>query len=359
MSLLSQITTWLRVTLESLCQRYGLPLLVVDLLAWVAAVAVIIGFVLLIVLIFVYLERKVSGYIQTRLGPMRVGPIGIFQTAMDALKLLSKEDIVPRGADKILHTLGPILFFVTAMLGYVVIPWDAKATIAQHVDANIGILYVIAVGSVGIIGIIMGGWGSNNKWSLLGAIRSAAQMVSYEIPMLLAIICVVMQAESIALGKIVADQQGAYLTGWYCWRPWLWLPLILFFIAATAEVNRVPFDIPEAESELVAGYHTEYSGMKFALFFLAEYANVFVVGLIGATLFFGGWLSPLGHPDPLHIPGFFWLMAKALAIVIFLIWVRWTLPRLRVDQLMALAWKLLLPAGFLAIFIVAVVLLYL
>ncbi len=338
--------------------RRGLPLIVVDVLAWCVAAAAIIALALLIVLILVYLERKVSGYIQTRLGPMRVGPIGIFQTAMDALKLLIKEDIVPRGADKILHTLGPIVFFTVAMLSYVVIPWDAKATVAKYVDLNIGILFVTAVGSVGIIGIIMAGWGSNNKWSLLGAIRSAAQMISYEVPMLLAIICVVMQAESMSLAQIVTGQQGAYLIGWYCWKPWLWLPLIMFFIAATAEVGRVPFDIPEAESELVAGYHTEYSGMKFGLFFLAEFGNVFLVGLIGATLFFGGWLSPLGQPDPLHIPGFFWLMAKAFAIVIFLMWVRWTLPRLRVDQLMSLAWKLLIPAGFLAIFITAIAVLY-
>ncbi len=358
MSVLSAITTWLRDALEGICQRYGIPLLAVDILAWLTAAVSVIALVLLIVLFFVYLERKVSGYVQTRLGPMRVGPIGLFQTPMDALKLLLKEDIVPRGADKILHTLGPVLFFVAAMLGYVVIPWDAKATIARHVDLNIGILYVTAVASVGIIGLIMAGWGSNNKWSLLGAMRSAAQMISYEVPMLLAIICVVMQAQSLSLGQIVNSQQGTWLLGWYCWRPWLWLPLILFFIAATAEVNRVPFDIPEAESELVAGYHTEYSGMKFGLFFLTEFANVFIVGLVGATLFFGGWLSPFGNPDPLHIPGFFWLMAKALAIVIFLMWVRWTLPRLRVDQLMALAWKLLIPAGFLAIFIVAVVLLY-
>lgn len=358
MSFLAQITTWLRQTAEGLCERFSIPLLIVDVLAWAVATAAVIGLVLLIVLMFVYLERKVSGYVQTRLGPMRVGPIGIFQTAMDALKLLIKEDIVPRGADKILHTLGPVLFFVAAMLGYAVIPWDAKATIARHVDLNIGILYVVAVGSVGIIGIIMAGWGSNNKWSLLGAMRGAAQIISYEVPMLLAIVCVVMQAESMSLGEIVRGQEGLYLAGWYCWKPWLWLPLILFLVTATAEVGRIPFDIPEAESELVAGYHTEYSGMKFGLFFLAEFGNVFMVGLIGATLFFGGWLSPLGHPDPLHIPGFFWLMAKALVIVIFLMWVRWTLPRLRVDQLMALAWKLLIPAGFLAMFIVAVALLY-
>jgi NADH-quinone oxidoreductase subunit H len=356
--MLSFIANWLRDLLTAWFQAWHVPLVFVDILAWIVGGVAILILVMVVALVFISLERKISGYIQSRLGPERVGPWGIFQTAMDALKLLQKEDIVPAGADKILHTLGPIAFFVVGLLGYLVIPWEEGGTIARMVDAHVGVLYVLAFGSLSVIGILMGGWGSNNKWSLLGALRGAAQMISYEVPMLLAVVCVVLLAGSLSLSTIVDQQKTLGLLSWNLWRPWLWLPVILYLIAATAEVNRTPFDLPEAESELVAGYHTEYSGMKFAFFFLAEYGNFFLVGLIFSVLFLGGWSSPFGYPDPLRIPGVIWLLGKATVTVFFLMWVRWTLPRLRVDQLMSLCWKVLLPVGFLSLLIAGTAALY-
>ena len=356
--MLNAIANWLRNLIAGWFQAWHVPPVFVDILAWIVGAAAVLILVMVLALVLIYLERKVSGYIQSRIGPERVGPWGIFQTAMDALKLLQKEDIVPEGADKILHTIGPVAFFVVGVMGYLVIPWDERATIARIVDLNVGLLYVMAFGSLSVIGILVGGWGSNNKWSLLGALRGAAQMISYEVPMLLALACVVMLAGSLSLAAIVDQQKAHGLLTWNLWHPWLWLPAILYLTAATAEVNRTPFDIPEAESELVAGYHTEYSGMKFAFFFLAEYGNFFLVALIFSVLFLGGWASPFGYPDPTHIPGVIWLLGKAMVVVVFLMWVRWTLPRLRVDQLMSLCWKLLLPAGFLSLLIAGIAALY-
>lgn len=351
-SLIPTIIESIRYWTESLAQQWSIPHLFVTIAAWIAAFVAVIVLVLLVVLLAVYLERKVSGYIQSRLGPMRVGPIGLFQTPMDALKILTKEDIVPRDADKIMHTLGPIFFFVAAVMGYVVVPWDRGVIAARVVDLNIGVLFVVAVSSLGVLGIMMGGWGSNNKWSLLGAIRAVAQMVSYEVALLLAIVCIVIQAGSMSLAGITADQSGSLLQ-WNILRWWLWPALLVYVIAAVAESKRVPFDIPEAESELVAGYHTEYSGMKFGFFFLGEYAHLFVIAMLAAILFLGGWQSPLPAAMADPIPGFIWLMAKALAVVLITMWIRWTLPRLRVDQLMEFAWKGLVPLGFVAIAVTA------
>jgi NADH-quinone oxidoreductase subunit H len=358
MSLLGAIATWLYALLTRWFRAWHVPHVFVDLLAWIVGCVIILLMIAGIALVLIYVLRKEAAYIQGRIGPERVGPWGLLQTAMDALKLLQKEDIVPAGADKVLHTLGPIIFFFVCTMGYLVIPWESRATIARAVDVNVGLLFFVAFGSLGVLGVLMGGWGSNNKWSLLGALRGAAQMISYEIPMLLALTCVVLMSGSLSLG-VISDQQKLHgLLTWNIWRPWLWLPMILYLITAAAEINVTPFDIPEAESELVAGYHTEYSGMKFALFFLAEFSNNFLVGLIFAVLFLGGWSSPLGTPDPLHLPEFLWLVGKAMVVVLFLFWVRWTLPRLRVDQLMALCWKLLIPAAFVSLAIVAVVGLY-
>lgn len=344
--------------LIGLLSGWGVPLelsrLLVEMLTWAVGAALCIIAIMLAALVFIYLERKVSGYIQSRLGPTRCGPIGLLQSFVDVIKLLLKEDIVPVEADRALHTIGPILFLAVSALAYVVIPWDEGGTVAGKVDAGIGLLFMAAVGSMGLIGIVAGGWGSNNKWSLLGAIRGAAQMVSYEIPMLLALMCVVLQAETLSLAGIVEEQKGS-LIAWNFIRPWMWLPLVLFLISGVAEINRTPFDIPEAESELVSGFHTEYSGMKFALFFLAEYGNLLLVALIFSVVFLGGWLSPFGYPDPLALPGIIWLLAKALLVVVIIMWVRWTLPRLRVDQLMGLAWKLMVPAGFVALGLMCVV----
>lgn len=312
--------------------------------------------IMLSALVFIYLERKVAGYIQSRLGPTRCGPAGIFQSFPDALKLLLKEDIIPACADKTLHFLGPVAFLVAGAIAFAVIPWDLGKTTAAGVDANIGILFAAAVSSLAMAGIIMGGWGSNNKWSLLGAVRGAAQMVSYEVPLLLALLCIVMQAQTLSMAGIIENQQGG-LFSWNIVKPWLWLPLIIFVISGIAEVNRTPFDLPEAESELVSGYHTEYSGMKFALYFLGEYGNVYLISIIFTVLFLGGWQSPFGNPDPLGLPGLLWLLGKAFLYVLFMMWVRWTLPRLRVDQLMTMSWKLLIPAGFIALAIMVGVIL--
>ena len=365
-NLLQTIGDFLKAGLEKLLTGWGLPVewsrLVAEMFAWAVGCAWGIIAIMLAALVFIYLERKVAGYIQSRLGPTRCGPIGLLQSFADALKLLLKEDIIPAEADRLLHFLGPVVFFIAGTLAYLVIPWDEGRNTAAIMDTNIGVLFVTAVGSLTLLGIVMGGWGSNNKWSLLGAVRGAAQMVSYEVPMLLALLCIVMQAQTLSLSGIVANQHGG-LFSWNIAHPWLWLPMILFVISGIAEVNRIPFDIPEAESELVSGYHTEYSGMKFALFFLGEYGNTFLVAIMFSVLFMGGWQSPFGNPDPLiiagipllRIPGILWLLGKALLFVIFMMWVRWTLPRLRVDQLMGMAWKLLIPAGFISLAVTAAV----
>jgi NADH-quinone oxidoreductase subunit H len=348
--------TAIKEWLTNLLSGWGVPdeasRLLAEILAWAVGAAWCIIAIMLAALVFIYLERKVSGYIQSRLGPARCGPAGIFQSFMDVIKLLLKEDIVPADADKLLHTIGPIAFLTAGALAYIVVPWDNGVTVAGKMDQSIGLLFAASVGSLALVGIITGGWGSNNKWSLLGSLRAAAQMVSYEIPMLLALLCVVMAAETLSMAGIVASQQGS-LTAWNLWRPWMWLPAIVFFISAVAEVNRAPFDLPEAESELVSGFHTEYTGMKFALFFLEEYGNLLLVSIIFSVLFLGGWQSPFGNPDPLGLPGIIWLLGKALFIVLIMMWVRWTLPRLRVDQLMAFSWKLLIPTGFIAMAIMA------
>lgn len=319
--------------------------------AWIAGVVIAIVVMMTAALVLVYMERKVSAYLQSRLGPMRVGPYGLFQTPMDAVKLLQKEDIIPQGADRILHTLGPITFFAISLVAWVIVPWDDGVVIGEVLDANIGILYFMGISGITIIAIIMGGWGSNNKWSMIGAVRMGAQIISYEVPMLLAVLCVVLCAESLSLQSIVGSQKGLGLLSWNLCKPWLWLPMLIFIISMFAEISRQPFDLPEAESELVAGYHTEYTGMKFALFFMGEYGNILLISIIVSVLFLGGWLSPFGETI---IPGVLWLFLKAGLLVFFIMWVRWTLPRMRIDQLMGFAWKFLIPAGFVALAIAAV-----
>ncbi|MCX7598536.1 MAG: NADH-quinone oxidoreductase subunit NuoH [Armatimonadetes bacterium] len=354
MSDLAQWLQLLRRYADAMAGRWHIPLLANDFLAWLGAGIFLLALITIVSLVAIYLERKVSGYIQSRLGPVRAGPIGIFQTILDALKLLQKEDIVPAAADWRLHLLGPVIFMTATLMMFAVIPWDRGINVARWLDLEIGLLYLVAVSGIGVIGIVAGGWGSNNKWSLLGALRGAAQLISYEIPFLLAALCVVLLAGTLSLSDIVERQQ-AFVTEWYIWRPILWLAVAIFLIAGVAEVNRVPFDIPEAESELVAGFHTEYTGMKFALYFLGEYGHLYVLGLLFSVLFLGGWASPLGGSN-LPFEGFIWLNLKAWAFVLAAMWIRWTLPRLRVDQLMELAWKLLIPAGFVALLVVSVAL---
>ncbi len=293
-------------------------------------------FILINLLMLIWLERKVSGDIQARIGPIRVGPLGLFQTAADALKLMLKEDVIPAAADKWTFIISPFMVFLPAMLVYIVLPFDHNL-VPQ--DLSLGVLFIVAVGTLPTIGIIMAGWGSNNKYSMLGAMRGAAQAISYEVPLVLVLATVVMWTGTLSTKEIVEAQQGMWLIG-----P-LFIGFLLFLTCGIAEVNRTPFDIPEAESELVAGFHVEYSGMRFAFFFMGEYAHMlFVSGLISA-LFLGGWHFLPYKPNLWLIPGWVWFLAKTYALVLVIMWIRWTYPRLRVDQLMKFSWKGLVPVS--------------
>lgn len=296
-------------------------------------------------LIVIYLERKVAAHMQDRLGPMRTGGWhGWAQTIADMIKLLQKEDIVPAAADKKLHKLAPFIIFIGSYATFAAIPFSS-AYIGSNI--NIGILYIVAISSLAIVGILMAGWASNNKWSLFGAMRATAQIVSYEIPTVLALLAVVVIAGTMSLQEINHMQTG-WFWNWFIFQkfPFIFIAFIIYFIASLAETNRTPFDIPEAESELVAGYITEYSGMKFAMFMLAEFVNMFAVSAIAATLFLGGWNSPFGDFMSGPIWGVFWFLSKGMFFVFIQMWLRWTLPRLRVDQLMYVSWKVLTPWAF-------------
>jgi NADH-quinone oxidoreductase subunit H len=331
---------------------------------------VVLSFVLFAVLYMIYGLRKVMGFIQARIGPNRVGPQGLLQTVADALKLLQKEDVIPEGADRWLFTIAPVIVFVPAYLVYVVMPFG-DGLIAK--DLNIGIIYVSAITSIAIIGVILAGWASNNKWSLLGAFRAAAQLVAYEVPMILSICVPVIFAGTLSMQGIVRAQQGytlGFIPHWFVFSGWgiPALASLTYLAAALAEINHTPFDIMEAESELVAGFNVEYSGMKFALFFLEEFAASFTISAIAVTLFFGGWNPPMkflgaqfaplpDHPATLAWMAItaFWFLAKTVLLVISLMWIRATWPRVRVDQLMNFGWKVLIPTGLVLLLIASVV----
>jgi NADH-quinone oxidoreductase subunit H len=321
----------------------GLPYWLRVALAGGVCAVILITLVALGPIVYVYVETKIAGFMQDRIGPKRVGPHGMLQTIADALKLMFKEAIYPAGADKMLFILAPCLVVVGAFLSFVVLPFGSRL---QAVDLNVGIFYVVAVSSVSTVGLIMAGWASNNKYALFGAMRSAAQIVSYEIPAVMVLLTVVMLVGSLSLQDIVRAQAGG-LSRWFLFRYFPLMPVAfaIFFTAGLAECNRTPFDIPEAESELVAGFHTEYSGFFFAMFFLAEYTEMFVVSVVASVLFLGGWMAPLPALQQLGPVGLgpLWLVAKAWFLVFVMMWLRWTLPRLRVDQLMYVAWKVLLP----------------
>ncbi len=318
------------------------------------AVAVLL-FMLVAVLYLVLKLRWVIGRIQSRLGPNRTGPWGVAQTCADALKLFQKEDIIPRGADRILFTIAPAIVFIPAYLVYTVIPFGSKMT--PH-SLNIGAIYISAISSIGVIGIVVAGWASNNKWSLLGAFRGASQLIAYEVPIILALSAPVLVTGTLDLDKIVMAQAGNFWN-WNLFHglPMLPLAFLIMLIAGLAEINVAPFDIMEAESELVAGFNTEYSGMKFALFFLAEFAASFTLSAIIVTLFLGGYQPPLhvlgaqvtgklfGMIPLFSLISLFWFLAKCWVVVLGIMWIRSTLPRVRMDQLMNLSWKALIPAG--------------
>jgi NADH-quinone oxidoreductase subunit H len=323
--------------------------------------AIVIGVVATYAAVAVYVERKVASFIQCRLGPMEVGPnfavkvgglqilppgwYGLGVMIADGVKLMAKEDIIPTQADAALFRFAPYVVFAATLAAFAVIPFGSFLA-PSGLDA--GILFLLAASSVGIFGLVMGGYASNNKWSLYGAIRSVAQIISYEVPMGLALLSVVVTTASLDLREI-SNAQAGWFWRWHVFTNiWLFIGFIAYFIASLAETNRTPFDIPEAESELVAGYHTEYSGMRFAIFFLAEYANMLLVSLVAAVFFLGGYHSGIAFLDRFSLLGPVIILGKALALVGVMIWLRWTLPRYRVDRLMVLCWKGLLPLSLIA-----------
>lgn len=338
-------------------------------LTYVLVATALFAFTALFTLFAVYSERKISAFIQDRLGPMEVGKYGMLQAFADILKMLQKEFIIPKASDKILFILAPIVIFVSVYLGFAALPW-APGIIPSSL--NLGLFYIFAILSIETLGILMAGWGSNNKYALLGSMRSVAQMISYEIPAGVALISAIMISQSLNLQEI-SIKQGLLSTdliyflgiweiksvgGFLAWNifqaPHLILAYVIYFIASLAECNRAPFDIPEAESELVGGFHVEYSGLRFAFIFLAEYSMMFLVGIIGVVLFLGGWNTPLPNIGSAKLAtwtngiawGIFWILSKTLLVVAVQIWIRWTLPRLRVDQLMSFCWKVLTPLAF-------------
>jgi len=321
--------------MEQLVQSLGSEgtKMVVGLIAVIALVSVN-------ALFLIWMERKVAAHMQLRPGPMEVGWHGCIQTIADAIKLMGKELITPEEVDRPIFFLAPIVIFLPVLLSFLVIPFSSSWIIR---DMNVGLVLILAFSTLGVLAILMAGWASNNKYSVLGAIRSVAQNIAYEIPLLVTVMSVILMVGSFKLTDIVAAQSG-------CWfvltQP---LAFILYIICGTAETNRAPFDIPEAESELVAGFHTEYSGMRFALFFLAEYTNMLIVAAVATVLFLGGWKGPF-------LPGVIWFLIKVYAVIFLMMWFRWTFPRVRFDQLITFAWKILIPLAFVNLLITALVL---
>jgi NADH-quinone oxidoreductase subunit H len=316
----------------------------------VASILAIVVPLLLSIAYLTYAERKVIGWIQLRKGPNVVGPFGLLQPIADGVKLLVKETVIPSGANRVVFLAAPFVTFVLSLIAWAVIPFDEGWVLA---DINVGILYLFAISSLGVYGIIMAGWASNSKYAFLGALRSAAQMVSYEVAIGFVIITVLLCAGSLNLSDIVRAQAGGF---WH----WYWLPMfpmfIIFFVSALAETNRAPFDLPEAEAELVAGYNVEYSAFTFALFFLGEYGNMILMSAMTSILFLGGWMAPLDVSWLTWIPGAIWFIAKICLCLFVFLWVRATLPRFRYDQLMRLGWKVFLPASLVWLILTAGVL---
>ncbi|MEW6387719.1 MAG: NADH-quinone oxidoreductase subunit NuoH [Thermodesulfobacteriota bacterium] len=310
------------------------------------AVRMILGLIGVIALVsvnalfLIWMERKVSAHIQLRPGPMEVGWHGAVQTVADAVKLLGKELITPAEVDRPVYLLAPIVIFLPVLLSFLVIPFSQTLIIR---DMNVGVLLILAFAALTVLAILMAGWASNNKYSVLGAIRSVAQNVAYEIPLLITLMSIILMVGSFSLADIVAAQERYWFV---LVQP---LAFILYITCATAETNRAPFDLPEAESELVAGFHTEYSGMRFALFFLAEYTNMFIVSALATVFFLGGWRGPI-------LPGIAWFLIKVYAIIFLLMWFRWTFPRVRFDQLITFAWKILIPLSFANLLLTALIL---
>jgi NADH-quinone oxidoreductase subunit H len=311
-------------------------------LHWLVFSVFIVVFILLFVIGFIWIERRAMARMQARLGPNRAGPLGLLQPVADAVKVLIKEDIIPALADKPIYWLAPVVAFVPVMMIFAVIPFEDGALL---VDLNVGVLYIVAISSISGIGIFMAGWGSNNKYTVIGAMREVASVISYEIPVILALAGVVMVSGSMSVNQIVQSQNIPYILV----QP---LGFLIFFMAGSAEINRAPFDLLEADSEIVAGFHTDYSGMKFALFYLVEYAEALVLSTLVSIFFLAGWKGPL-------LPPWLWFLIKVVVVFFFIIWVRTTVPRVRIDQMMALAWKFLFPLALINLIITALQILFL
>ncbi len=346
-----------------------------SVIAHLGLIVVIFNLLVLSAAFMVYMERKVCAYIQDRVGPNRVGIVGSLQPFADVIKLLFKEELRPKAADALLFAVAPVISACAAFAAFAVIPFGTETTLfglldqplrLEVTDVNVAVLVIFAITSMGIYGIVLAGWSSNSKYSLLGGLRSSAQMISYELSYGLALAAVIMMAGSLSLREIVTNQSGywwGFIPRWYIFlQP---LGFLIYLTAGVAETNRAPFDFPEAEQELVAGYHTEYSSMSFAMFFLAEYVNMVTVSAVATSMFFGGWLQPF---PPLHIGrftllpdwlGWVWFLLKVFLILFFYVWMRWTLPRYRYDQLMEFGWKYLLPAAVLNLLATAALVLWL
>jgi len=331
------------------------------LLVALVQIAILLVGLLTAVAYLVLLERKVQAWVQVRLGPMRVGPHGLLQPVADILKLIIKEDITPARADKWVYTLAPIIVLVPALIVFAVIPFGTEVSFFGFkvplfiADLNVGLLYIVAVASLGVYGTILGGWASNSKYPLLASLRASAQLISYEVAVTMTLVSMILMAGTLSMVGIVEAQQAQ---GW--WFAFLQpVAFFIYFVGGLAETNRAPFDLPEAEQELVGGFHTEYSGMRFALFFLAEYANMIVISAIATTVFWGGWLRPFPGVAWLAfldwIPGWAWFIAKSFVFLYVFLWVRATLPRYRYDQLMRLGWKFLIPLAIANVIVTAVV----
>ncbi|MBO8465352.1 MAG: NADH-quinone oxidoreductase subunit NuoH [Bacteroidetes bacterium] len=348
------VTSWIHGQLTSVMPEA--LAIVIECLA--IGIALLLLYVI-IAIIMIYMERKVCASFQCRLGPNRVGKWGCLQVFCDVFKMLTKEIITIRHSDKFLYNLAPYLVILASVLAFSCIPFNKGMEI---LDFNVGVLFFIAASSIGIVGILLAGWSSNSKFSLIGAMRSGAQMISYELSIGLSILTVVVLTDTMQFSEIVARQAD----GWFIFKGHIpaIIAFVIYLIAGNAEVNRGPFDLPEAESELTAGYHTEYSGMHFGLFYVAEFVNLFIVSSIAATIFLGGWM-PLHIPglDGFnavmdYIPGFVWFFAKAFFIVWLLMWIKWTFPRLRIDQILTLEWKYLVPIGLVNLLLMVVIVVF-
>jgi len=338
-----------------------------DIVIKFVLIVIIFAISLVVAMYSTYAERKIAAFFQDRIGPNRAGPFGLLQPLADGAKMFLKEEIIPTNASSFLFIAGPSIAILTACIGSAVIPWGQKLTIGSHVidlqvtDINVGILYIFGVVSLGVYGVMIGGWASNNKYSLLGAIRAASQNISYEISMGLSIIALLMMTGTLSLREIAEQQHGFWSHGWFTWNVFRQpLGFLLFIVCAFAETNRTPFDLPECETELVGGYHTEYSSMKLGFYLFAEYINMFISGAVMATLYFGGYNFPFMHHLGLSenwvtILGMIALFGKVFFFIFFFMWVRWTVPRFRYDQLMDLGWKTLIPLAIANIIITGIV----